>query len=503
MPRVVRERPPSSDSDGGFVRGQVDIRRFVRGPVVNKRRVEKVEDEATGWFEQPTLRNGVGLIVVVGWLFGVLFGVLFVEPPTASSSLPPVALRSHNTYWRPAPDAILERLPGDPGNAVFEASEPELEAAGGTLSGLLGRGKPRTRLIEYVHLESNRKRGDARGLDGLYRVEYAIDSQLNRQVFQILRNAQVKQGHVIVLDPATGRVLAYASTDPESFPPTRAYPSASIIKVITAAAVLELDPRAGSRTCRYEGSPYRLEPFQVYPPRYGRVVSFPRALATSNNQCFAQLAVNDVGRMGLLGAIDRFGFLDAAGPGHAPGTATPGQSDYDLGRLGCGLAGCNITPLHAAKLAATIATGESVEPWWIDRVLDSSGRELSLPVRSTPRRVMSAANAAQLRNMMVSTTTEGTARRAFNDRHGRPKLGSIQVAGKTGNLSGTTPTGRYEWFIGAAPAEAPKIAVAVVQVQGRSWIKKSSEIAVDVLADIFCDAGDCDAGNATRITGSL
>lgn len=499
----MRDKHPSSDPNGDFVRRPVDIRRFVRGPVVNTRRAEKADDKATGWFEQPALRNGVGLIVVVGWLVGVLFGVLFVEPPVASSSLPPVAARSHNNYWRLAPDEILARLPGDPGNAVFEASEPESEAAGGAPSGLLDRGQPRTRLIEYVHLESSRKRGDARGPDGLYRVEYALDSELNRQVFQILHNAQVKQGHVIVLDPATGRVLAYASTDPVSFPPTRAYPSASIIKVITAAAILELDPRAGSRTCRYEGSPYRLEPFQVYPPRYGRVVSFPRALATSNNQCFAQLAVNEVGRMGLLGAIDRFGFLDAAAPGHAAGTATPGQSDYDLGRLGCGLAGCNITPLHAAKLAATLATGESVEPWWIDRVLDSSGRVLGLPDRSTPRRVMSPASAAQLRNMMVSTTTEGTARRAFTDRHGRPRLGSIRVAGKTGNLSGTNPTGRYEWFIGAAPAEAPKIALAVVQVQGRSWIKKSSEIAVDVLADIFCDAGDCDAENAARFTESL
>lgn len=481
MPRVEGDKRVSPASDG-----------VVHGVV----------DDAIGRLVRAFLRNHVGLIVVVGWLVGASFGVLFLEPPVASSSLPPLDARSQGILRPPAPAAILARLPVGPGNAVFEAREPE-QADGRALAGLPDQRTASPRLVEYVDLENHHTGGVAGGPVGLYRVEYALDAELNRRVFQLLRGAQVKQGHVIVLDPATGRVLAYASTDPENFPATRSYPAASIIKVITAAAVIERDPRASSRLCRFEGSPYHLDPFQVYPPRDGKVISFPKALATSNNQCFAQLAVNALGRTVMLDVIGRFGFLEAPAPGHAPGSASAGRSDYDLGRLGCGLAGCNITPLHAAKLAATLASGESIEPWWIARVLDSSGRELSLPRRPAPRRVMSAASAAELREMMVATTTEGTARQAFRDRQGRPRLGSIRVAGKTGNLSGTNPTGRYEWFIGAAPAEAPTIAVAVVQVQGSRWIKKSSEIAADVLSEIFCDAGDCDAKHAARYTGSF
>jgi peptidoglycan glycosyltransferase len=322
-------------------------------------------------------------------------------------------------------------------------------------------------------------------------------------VFKILRKGRVERGHVIVLDPQTGRVLAYASTDPEGFPPTRAYPAASLVKVVTAAAVLDTSRGKVQWPCRYRGNPYRLSRSRLKRPKTGREISLEVALATSNNQCFAQFAVNDVGSLGMLDAIDQFGWLSQSGPGHDAGAIEVGRNEYDLGRLGCGLAGCRITPLHAARLAATLATGMSVEPWWVDRVTDADGVELARPAMTPARRVISADRAEELRHMMVRTTTRGTARSAFRDRRGRPRLGSVQVAGKTGNLSGSDPKGRYEWFIGAAPASAPTVAIAVVQVHGHLWWKKSSEIAADVLAGVFCEKRQCGEELAHRFTGKL
>ena len=126
-----------------------------------------------------------------------------------------------------------------------------------------------------------------------------------RAVFRVLRQGRVELGHAIVMDPKSGRVLAYASTDLERFPPDRAYPAASLVKVITAAAALHHAPEDSQDSCRTVGNPYRLTPSRVDPPPGGRTVSLRRALATSNNQCFAQLAVHHVGRPNLLGAIDR------------------------------------------------------------------------------------------------------------------------------------------------------------------------------------------------------
>jgi cell division protein FtsI/penicillin-binding protein 2 len=111
--------------------------------------------------------------------------------------------------------------------------------------------------------------------------------------------------------------------------------------------------------------------------------------------------------------------------------------------------------------------------------------------------------ADRLRSMLVATTTSGTAKRAFRTRRGRPLIPGIDVAGKTGNLTGGDPFGRYEWFLGLAPAEAPTIAVVVLQVQSNLWWSRSSELAAKVLQKVFCEAKRCQARLADRWTGDL
>jgi penicillin-binding protein A len=305
---------------------------------------------------------------------------------------------------------------------------------------------------------------------------------------------------VILMDPHQGRVLAYASTDPESFPPTRTYPAASLVKVITAATALDRAPAAARVPCRFNGSPYRLTASRIDPPRRGREVTLERALATSNNQCFAQLAVHTVGVAPLIEALGRFGWLSVPAPAHAMGEADPGEGRYGTGRLGCGLAGCRITPLHAAQLAATLVNGELVSPRWIERVWDADGRELVLPRPAPGRPVLSPALTEELRGMLVETTRSGTARRAFRKRNGQPLLGSVTVAGKTGSLSGKNPDGRYEWFIGVAPAESPRVVIATVVVLSPRFRRTASQVAAGVLESVFCKHGRCDAGRADRFS---
>ena len=174
------------------------------------------------------------------------------------------------------------------------------------------------------------------------------------------------------------------------------------------------------------------------------------------------------------------------------------SSESQLFVLGCGLAGCRITPLHAAQLASVLARGERVAPRWIERVFDASGRELPIPAATAPRRVISHELAAELREMLVDTTMRGTARSAFRTRSGAPRLGKVEVAGKTGSLSGKDPTGRYEWFIGVAPADEPRIAVAVLMVQGDLWWRSASQIAGDVLTRVFCERNRCAATHVER-----
>ena len=338
---------------------------------------------------------------------------------------------------------------------------------------------------------------------GPLRVEYSFDEKLTENVFEILRRGRVERGIAIVLDPRSGRLLAYVSTDPVALPPERAYPAASIVKILTAAALLQEAPEEAELPCVYRGNKYRLHSRRLARPANGRETSLEQALANSNNQCFSQWAVHVLGEEKLRATFTRFGWLAPPAPGHDAGRIEPISTNLELGRLGSGLAGVRVNPLHVATLASVLTHGRWIEPWWIDRVVDSRGRSLELPQRAAERPVISRKVANRLRSMLVATTTSGTAKSAFRTQRGRPLLPGIEVAGKTGNLTGGDPFGRYEWFLGLAPAEEPTIAVVVLQVQSNLWWSRSSELAAKVLRTVFCEARGCRPGLADRWTGDL
>jgi cell division protein FtsI/penicillin-binding protein 2 len=335
---------------------------------------------------------------------------------------------------------------------------------------------------------------------GEIRLRYTLNPELTRAIWRIVDQGRVERAHIVVMDLQTGALAAYVSTDPARFPPDRAYPAASLVKVVTAAAALDAAPSLARATCRYAGSPYVLTPARVNPPTRGNEITLGRALATSNNQCFAQWAVHRVGARGMLDAIDRFGLLSPPAPDHPPGDVKdPGSNHYALGKLGSGLDGLLITPLHAAQLAGTLARGRLVEPHWIDSAEGATGEALAVTGASAERAVLSARLAAQLRELLEETTERGTARRAFHPR-GRPLLPGIGVAGKTGSLTGTNPPGRYEWFAGVAPVDAPRIAVATVSVQGPRWWTSGSQLAAQVFRATFCPNGKCSVASVDRLT---
>lgn len=375
------------------------------------------------------------------------------------------------------PPEMLELLP--PAARTAEERLGVRELAGGAA----------TALVERIP-------GDG-GDGGWIELEYTVDPALERRIRAVLDESRIALGHVIVLDPTTGAVFAYVSTSPRVLPPARAYPTASLMKVVTAAAVLRRAPEAARRDCRYLGSPHALRTDSlVEPSAGGHVDSFARALAISNNPCFARLAVRDLGEAALLDEIRSVGLLDPPGPGHPPGWVAPLAGDFFLGRLGAGIAGAFVSPLGAARLAAALASGELVQPYWIERARDAAGDPLALPPRVAPRAIWPRELAAELRETLVGVTESGTAAGAFRPDGGAPPLGPVRVAGKTGTVSGREPVGRYQWFIGVAPAEAPNVAIAAIVVHERPGGTGAAEVAAASLREIFCPGGGCAASRA-------
>ncbi|MDJ0849356.1 MAG: penicillin-binding transpeptidase domain-containing protein [Myxococcota bacterium] len=439
-------------------------------------------------------------------LIAAVLVALAGEAPAADPS-GPGRLGAADPAGPPAPPASWEaEMP--PVSAVAVPEPPNGErGAGLALAAALGRlppgARPTSEAIELVPTVA--EQGSASlvervpvpgkaGSPGWLEVEYTIDPELDARVRRVLARARVPLGHVILMDPASGEVFSYVSTEPDGFPATRAYPTASLMKVVTAAAVLRHAPDAAGRDCRYVGSPYELRLASLEAPEVGgRSDSFWRSLAISNNQCFARLATHDVGKEALLDEMRRVGLLEAPAAQHAAGRVEPIRGALDLGHLGSGLAGSFITPLAAARLAAVLAQGELVRPFWISRVRDASGRTVALPGSTKPRRAWEPEVAEELRELLVGVTARGTARSAFRRAGGDMLLDSLRVAGKTGSLSGRNPDGRYTWFVGVAPAEAPRVAIAALVVNGPIWWSNASDVAAAALRDLFCHENGCES----------
>ena len=99
--------------------------------------------------------------------------------------------------------------------------------------------------------------------------------------------------------------------------------------------------------------------------------------------------------------------------------------------------------------------------------------------------VMSADTARSLTDIMLSTTTTGTAKKFFI-KNGREKIPGVAFAAKTGHLSGGEGLhGHYSWFVAFAPAEEPEVAVSALVVNGEVWTTKGAVVAQRFLSSYF------------------
>ncbi len=105
--------------------------------------------------------------------------------------------------------------------------------------------------------------------------------------------------------------------------------------------------------------------------------------------------------------------------------------------LSLALGAYEVTPVEMANVYATFASGGIADsPRVITRIVDASGKELSLPSQPPPRRVMEEGEAYLVTSLLQSVVDHGTGTKA--KKLGRP------VAGKTG----TSNDAKDAWFVG-------------------------------------------------------
>ncbi len=305
-------------------------------------------------------------------------------------------------------------------------------------------------------------------------VTLTIDSYLQGLALDLLGK---RRGAVVLLDPRTGALLALVSNpvyDPnkleEIWPQLiqdedspllnravqGAYPPGSTFKIVTAAGALAARPDASRQTfnCRglLEVNGYELEDTAVH----GRV-DIKKAIAVSCNTTFAQLGL-DQGAQNFVTTIKAFGIDQDPGIGLPvrPGTmASPEEIiPTELAGSAIGQGELLVSPLHMALVAAAIAnSGDLMKPYLVKTVKDSMGQVLQREEARHWLNVTTPQICGIIKDGMVDAVRSGTATAAG--------VAGVQVAGKTG--SAQNPHGQtHAWFIGFAPADQPRLAVAVL-----------------------------------------
>jgi len=313
-------------------------------------------------------------------------------------------------------------------------------------------------------------------------VRLTIDARLETRAAQILERqlhqAGKEKGALVVLDPASGDLLALVSyplppvgpgeesaaePDSDSANPylDRAryglYPPGSTFKLVTAMSALRKDPalehvqyacirlpdgRVGNYM-RGSNRPIRDDVLDKAP--HG-TLDLERATIVSCNAYFAQLGTYDVGAQPLFETANLLG-ITVASPN------TPEQLKKSLPQSSYGQGQVVASPFQMARVAATVANGGILpDTHWI---LDKT--PASVTERPT---VLSPDAAATIARFMREVVTSGTGRRA--------SAAAVPIAGKTGTAE-LADAPSHAWFVGFAPAgkAAKRVAFSILIENGQ------------------------------------
>lgn len=323
------------------------------------------------------------------------------------------------------------------------------------------------------------------GSDVRLTIDRDIQYVAQRAITEAVASTRSASGTVIVLDPRNGELLAMATAptfDPNDPGRARAqdrgnralaeaFEPGSTGKVLTAAALLEEGVVTPQTPITVPNRLYRADKsfkdFEDHPTQY---LTYAGTLAKSSN-------------IGTIRAAERLGdlrriypYLKAFGLGSPSGLGLPGEATGALLRPKDWSAtsgytmtfgqGYSVNTVQMASAIGAIANdGVRVAPRVLAATTAADGT-VSRPAEPRRTRVVSAATAATVREMMEAVTRKG----------GTAPLAAIpgyRVGGKTGTAQRFDPTcGCYRGytmsFIGLAPVDDPALVVSVTLQAPRS-----------------------------------
>jgi peptidoglycan glycosyltransferase len=378
-------------------------------------------------------------------------------------------------------NALINQSPQTPESEVSPESKPQIEE----WSQIMDLHQSWDQQIEY---DSSK-----------YRANYTFDDGLEDFIKRQLNLYHPDYSSVVVIDNETGNVLAAVDHSREkkvfgrdlAFSTT--HPAASVIKVITAADLLENThinthtefAFAGRSTTLYRSQ--LKEPPQQKRRNWVRRLDLDRAFATSNNVIFGRTAIENLTPHGLKKMAERFGFNKrlVEGVNVHPSVFPLAEDQYNFAELASGFNTKTLmSPIHGAVIGSIVANGGILKYPIVIKSVDSiSGKKTIYPPMRPDEQVLTPQTAEDMRHLFMSTVTSGTARSSF--RRSKLLLTKYEIGGKTGSMTGGTPFGKRDWFVSYAKSIEEKndkgISICVMLVNQKKWYVKSPLLAKNII----------------------
>ncbi len=304
------------------------------------------------------------------------------------------------------------------------------------------------------------------GLDVVLTLDAELQEIAQRALDDALRRMDADGGDVVMLDPATGELLALASRTrdgsarPSAF--TDTFEPGSLAKIFTAASLLALRRVAPADHVSGEGGKWRLPGRTITDDEPQASLTLADAIRVSSNIGIAKFAAR-LEPAEQYATLRDFGFGTPTGiefPAEAAGRLRPPPewSRLSAASLAMGYE-LSVTPIQVAAAYGALANdGLLLQPTVIREVRGAPG---AVRYRHRPepvRRAVTPAVAAALRSLLRGVVERGTGAEAA--------LTNFPVAAKTGTarrvVNGRYAAGEYTAsFAALFPADKPQLVLVV------------------------------------------
>lgn len=315
------------------------------------------------------------------------------------------------------------------------------------------------------------------GFDVVVTIDETIQFIAERALEKMYRKYNAKGASIIVMDPKTGEILAFANRPTynleapgQSSPNDRTnraivhtYEPGSVFKIVTAAGALQEGVVKETDIIDCEHGAYRVGNHILHDHEPEGKLTFKQVIEKSSNIGTVK-AAQRMGQNKMYSYAHRFRFGIRTGidlPGEAKGYLKTVKywSKTSISAIPIGQE-VTVTPLQLAAAISAIANGGVyMRPFVVKHVKDGNGQIIQEHKPQVLDRIMTPEMAKRLHIILKGVVDNGTGTKA--------QIPGVSVAGKTGTAQKVV-NGAYSHshfvatFIGYAPVENPRLACVVL-----------------------------------------